>query len=174
MISRRLLVAPAIILLALMTDNQAAMARTNPAPFSTREERCILPASAFHIVNPNILRAILKVESSLNPNAVGKNDNGTLDVGIGQMNSMHFKELARHGIAPAHLKDACIGTFVAAWHLRKGIVKNGNTWFAVASYHSGTPYFNTRYQILLKNELIKSGLLSGNIQAVPAIRLKRP
>lgn len=173
MIPRHILVAHAVIVLTLMTSH-AAIARTTPAPFTTHAERCILPASTFHVVNPNILRAILNVESRLNPNAVGKNDNGTMDVGIGQMNSMHFKELAKHGIAAAHLKDACVGTYVAAWHLRKSIVKYGNTWFAVASYHSGTPYFNTRYQILLKNELIRSGMLTGNIQPVPSIKPNRP
>lgn len=172
MIPRNLITATTAIVLAMMPA-ASAFARTVSAPFTTHEERCILPASVFHIINPNILRAILKVESNLKPGAIGKNDNGSIDVGIGQMNSMHFKELAKHGIAPDQLKDACVGTYVAAWHLRKSIVKFGNTWFAVASYHSGTPYFNTRYQILLKNELIRSGLLTGNIQPVPPIKPKQ-
>lgn len=140
------------------------------APYTTEPERCIIPASQYHGINPHVLRAILKVESNLNPNAVGQNDNGTKDVGIGQMNSMHFKELSKFGIAPEHLKDACIGTYVAAWHLKKGIHKHGNTWFAVASYHSATPYFNNRYQILLNNELVKAGVIQNQKLPVPPLR----
>lgn len=138
--------------------------------FTTEVERCIVPASQHHRVNHLVLRAILNVESRLNPKAVGKNDNGTLDVGIGQMNSIHFKELAKHGIGVDQLKDACVGTYVAAWHLSKMIAKHGNTWYGIAAYHSATPYFNNRYQILLRNEMVKSGSMEGKLQPVPSLR----
>lgn len=149
---------------------QAPKKPATAAPYTTEHERCIIPAAYYHGVNHAILRAILKVESNLNPKAVGKNDNGTEDVGIGQMNSMHFKELSKFGIAPEQLKDACTGTYVAAWHLKKGIAKHGNTWFAVARYHSATPYFNNRYQILLNNELVKAGVIQGKRMPVPPLR----
>lgn len=138
--------------------------------FTTEVERCIVPASHHHRVNHLVLRAILNVESRLNPKAVGKNDNGTLDVGIGQMNSIHFKELAKHGIGVDQLKDACVGTYVAAWHLSKMIAKHGNTWFGIAAYHSATPYFNNRYQILLRNEMVRSGSMEGTVLPVPPLR----
>lgn len=138
--------------------------------FSTPPERCIEPAAQYHGVNAYILRAILKVESNLNPGAVGKNDNRSIDVGIGQMNSVHFKELAKYGVGPDQLKDACIGTYVAAWHLKKGMTAYGNTWEGIARYHSSTPYFNRRYQILLSNELVRLKVLPGVIQAVPPLQ----
>ena len=143
--------------------------KTQPEPFTTEVERCIVPASQFHQVNHFVLRAILLVESGLNPRAIGRNGNGTVDVGIGQINSMHFEELARHGLASAHLRDACVGTYVAAWHLRKMITRYGNTMFAIAAYHSTTPYFNQRYQTLISNELIRSGAMQGNLKPVPSI-----
>jgi hypothetical protein len=154
----------------LIGEPAAAQGDSPPPPFSTSTERCILPAAQFHGVNPFVLRAILKVESNLNPGAVGKNDNQSVDVGIGQMNSTHFKELAKYGIGPDQLKDACVGTYVAAWHLKKGIAAHGNTWEAIARYHSSTPYFNKRYQILLSNELVRSKVLVGVIQPVPPLR----
>lgn len=155
----------------LLFATSAALGKGAPAlPFSTPPERCIEPAAQYHGVNAYILRAILKVESNLNPGAVGKNDNRSIDVGIGQMNSIHFKELAKYGVGPDQLKDACIGTYVAAWQLKKGIASHGNTWEAIARYHSATPYFNKRYQILLGNELIRSNVLNGMIQAVPPLR----
>jgi soluble lytic murein transglycosylase-like protein len=38
-------------------------------------------------VHPDILRAITKVESNFNPRALNKNQNGTYDIGIMQINS---------------------------------------------------------------------------------------
>ena len=143
-----------------------------PVQFSTVAEQCIFPAAQYHTVNQYLLRAILRVESGLSPTSVGRNANGSIDVGIGQMNSMHFPMLAKYGIAPSHLKDACVGTYVAAWHLRKMMDKYGNTWFGVAAYHSATPYFNRRYQILLNNELVRSGAMQGSIFQVPPMNRK--
>lgn len=145
-------------------------AHAGPAPFTTSVERCIIPAANYHGVNQHILRAILKVESGLKPNAIGLNDNGTKDVGIGQMNSMHFKELATWGVAPSDLLDECIGTYVAAWHLRKVVARNGNTWYGIATYHSATPYFNKRYQALLFNELVRTGVMDGPQLPVPPLK----
>jgi hypothetical protein len=133
-------------------------------------ERCIAPAAARHGVNPLLLRAILKIESNLNPQAVGRNADGTVDVGIAQINSRHFAILADRGIQPAHLLDACVGTYVAAWHLSRLTALHGNTWEAVARYHSATPYHNRRYRILLNNELVAAGVLPGRRVAVPAGR----
>jgi len=151
------------------TDSSAQTRKPQAEPFATEAERCIVPASQLHQVNHFVLRAILRVESGLNPGAIGRNGNGTVDVGIGQTNSMHFRELAQHGVAPEHLRDACVGTYVAAWHLRKMITRYGNTMFAIAAYHSTTPYFNQRYQILISNELIRSGAMKGNLTPVPSI-----
>lgn len=139
--------------------------------FSTPPERCIVPASTYHTVNPYVLRAILNVESGLKSGALGKNRNGSVDIGIGQINSIHLKELSQFGIGPDHLQDACIGTYVAAWHLKKAIAARGNTWEGLASYHSRTPYFNQRYQALLFNELIRSGAMQGQQLPVPPINL---
>ena len=94
-----------------------AQTSPQPTPFSTDEERCIIPAAQFHQVNAHVLRAILRVETSLRPATVTRNTNGTVDVGMGGMNSSNFRELAKHGIAPEHLLDACVATYVAAWHL---------------------------------------------------------
>jgi soluble lytic murein transglycosylase-like protein len=147
----------------------AASATGDAPPFTTPSEQCIVPASTYHTVNPYVLRSILSVESGLKSSALGKNRNGSVDIGIGQINSIHLKELAKFGIGPTHLQDACIGTYVAAWHLKKAIAERGNTWEGVASYHSRTPYFNKRYQALLLNELIRSGAMQGQLVPVPPL-----
>lgn len=106
---------------------------------------CVTDAATYHGVNDSILRAILWNESSMKAGAVNKNQNGTVDVGIAQINSIHFAALRQQGVDPDHLMNACVGSYVAAWHLKKQVLRLGNTWQAVGAYHSMTPYFNQTY-----------------------------
>lgn len=127
---------------------------------------CVTQGANYHGVNPWVVRAIIKVESNFN-SSVNKNKNGTVDVGIAQINSMHFKELNRYGITPSDLMNGCISSYVAAWHLHKQIQSYGNTWFAIGAYHSATPCYNTRYVALVWNTLV-------NWKAVQGGRIKGP
>lgn len=119
---------------------------------------CVAPAASYHRVNETVLRAILKVESGLNPLAVNQNANGTVDLGIGQINSVHFADLKRYGIAPNDLLSPCVGTYVAAWHLARQYAKYGNTWYAVGAYHSLTPELNLRYKGRVYEEVRRMGV----------------
>lgn len=130
---------------------------------------CIDEAARFHGVHPGLLRAVLVVESGLNARAVNINRNGTIDIGIGQINSMHLPELAMHGITRHHLMDACVGTYVVAWMLRRQIHKHGNTWRGVATYHSATAVHNARYARQIHNQLVRDGWISGQLLAVDAL-----
>ncbi|CAN1495863.1 invasion protein IagB [Burkholderiaceae bacterium] len=129
-----------------------------PVTWATNAPSCLQSAAEFHGVNPHLLLAVLQVESGLNPRAVGKNTNGTVDLGIGQINSMHLPELQRYGVTEKHLLDACKGAYVSAWFLKRGLERHGYTWFGAAAYHSVTPVHNTRYQGLLKNQLARQGI----------------
>jgi len=134
-----------------------AQAQVNPSiapPQAVQSpERCIPAAAQHHRIDPRLLRAVLKVESDLRPWAFGRNSNGTVDMGMAQINSIHLPELARHGIHSQHLFDPCVASYVAAWLLRKNIDRHGLTWFGVAAYHSLTPEHNQRYQALLMKVL---------------------
>lgn len=152
-----------ILLICACGIGQTAAAGQSP-------DRCIEPAAVYHAVNADILRAILTVESRMNPNTVTKNSNGSIDVGIAGINSIHFKDLAKVGVAPSDLLDACVATYVAAWKVSKKMARWGNNWFGIAAYHSETPYFNQRYQVLLQNQLVRSGVLAGSIAPVPPLR----
>lgn len=132
--------------------------------------RCIAPAAQHHGVNKDILRAIIAVESGFRPDVVTSNKNGSIDVGLAGINSIHFPELAKHGITPEKLKDPCVSTYVAAWKVRKKMQRWGNNWFGIAAYHSETPYFNARYQILLHNKLVDFGVMAGPKLRVPPLR----
>ena len=153
---------PALGALSMALPNGMALGQTHSSsktapPLAT--ERCLAPAAQRHGVNPKILRAILQVESGMRANAVNHNPNGTVDVGMAQINSIHFPELAQWGITPTQLLDPCVATHVAAWHLKRSLLRHGNTWFGVAAYHSATPEHNWRYQELVRREMARTGSL---------------
>lgn len=108
-------------------------------------DSCLLGAANYHGVNPLILRAIIFHESRDNPSLVMKNSNGSVDVGLGGLNSIHFPELAQYGIGREQLLDGCTNIYVTAWHLAKQVRIYGNTWTAVGTYHSKTPANRDRY-----------------------------
>lgn len=134
------------------------------APAEAQTGACVVPAAQYHKVNPQLLDAILAVESGHNPRAVGKNANGTMDWGIGQINTIHLEELRRHGVGVEQLLDGCKGTYVAAWLLARQMRRYGNTWFAVGAYHSVTPSHNQRYQKLVQSQLARAGAYSQQAQ----------
>lgn len=149
---------------AVMTSGGATAQTASPGTLPTQLNEsapCVAAAARYHGVNPWVLRAILQVESDFNPRALSRNANGTVDVGMAQINSIHFAELGRWGIAPGNLMDGCVATYVAAWHLSKQIRKYGNSWFGVASYHSASPCQNSRYAGLLWNALVGWGVVDG-------------
>ncbi len=130
---------------------------------------CVTMAGSHHGVNAWVLRAIIKTESNFNANAMNRNRNGTVDVGIAQINSMHFNELRKHGIGPADLMDGCVASYVAAWHLKKQVKAYGNTWFAIGAYHSATPCYNSRYTAMIWNTLLGWRVVAGSKAPVPSM-----
>lgn len=106
---------------------------------------CFDDAAAYQHVNPLILRAIAWQESRNQPGATHANANGSTDYGVMQINSIHLRTLSRYGITRDELMTPCKNIYIAAWQLRRQIVKYGNTWAAVGAYHSATPALRDRY-----------------------------
>ncbi|AQW31678.1 lytic transglycosylase domain-containing protein (plasmid) [Ralstonia syzygii subsp. celebesensis] len=106
---------------------------------------CVDDAAAYHDVNPQVLRAIGYQESHLNPQARNRNRNGSEDLGMFQINSIHLPELSRYGIERQMLFNPCVSAYVAAWHLSRKIRQHGNNWWAVGAYHSESPEHNGVY-----------------------------
>lgn len=105
----------------------------------SRVDGCMAKAAAHHHVDLSLLRAIAKVESNMNPKAVGKNTNGTSDTGLMQINDWWLPTLAKHGIKKSDLLDVCTSAYVGAWILAHSIKRHGLTWRAVGAYNSPTP-----------------------------------
>ncbi len=160
------LTAVALVLAGSFTG---AMATSRSPHGSKPLHKCIVGAAQYHGVNPYLLRAILMVESRLNPKAVNVNVNGTRDIGVAQINSIHLPVLHSHGIKESHLMDGCVNTYVGAWLLRKQISRHGLNWYGIATYHSVTPDKNFRYQVLVYNEMVRSGAIQNIAMNVPPL-----
>ena len=101
-------------------------------------ETCLQSAAKSFSIDPVLLLAIIEQESGFNPMAKNENDNGSLDVGLMQINSQWQDFLARMGIESSHLTDPCINTHVGAWILNMSIQESSDVWEGVGVYNAGT------------------------------------
>ncbi len=107
---------------------------------------CWEEAAARYGVNPYVLYAIAKTESSLNPAAMNRsNKNGSYDIGLMQINSRWLPTLRKYGIDEAQLMDACTNIHVGAWVLAQNMRRMGNSWQAVGAYNARDPGLRMKY-----------------------------
>ena len=135
---------------------------------------CIADAAARHHVNADVLRAIGWQESRLRPQALGHNANGSVDVGAFQINSIHLPELARYGVDRQALADGCVSADVAAWHYRRQIEQQGDTWLAVGAYHSRTPWRAAWYANRVASVLMRWNVMPPGALPFPGERARAP
>lgn len=95
---------------------------------------CFEYAGNEHGITPIILESIAKVESNLNPRAINRNKNGSVDIGLMQINSGWLKTLNVN--QKDLLDDACLNTRVGAQILRQCIDRHGLNWEAIGCYNA--------------------------------------
>lgn len=120
---------------------------------------CFEEAASYQHVNPWVLRAIAWQESRGRADAIHRNNNGTIDYGRMQINSIHLRRLSSYGISRDALMHPCVSVYVAAWRLREMTNKYGNTWAAVGAYHSETPAERDKYAHAIHAILIRRGVV---------------
>ncbi|MFC5474045.1 lytic transglycosylase domain-containing protein [Paraherbaspirillum soli] len=106
---------------------------------------CWRQAATSYGVNPDLLYAIAKTESSLNPRAINRNKDGSYDIGLMQINSRWFPQLEKYGVDREQLYDPCVSIQVGAWILAQNMRRLGNSWNAVGAYNSGNPVLRMKY-----------------------------
>ena len=104
---------------------------------------CFDEAGAQYGINPQILRAIAKVESNFNPTAINYNTNGSYDFGLMQINSIWAPTIGKERWNS--LGDPCSSVKTGAWILSMCMNKYGYTWKAIGCYNSQTPDKRDRY-----------------------------
>lgn len=129
-----------IFVLILSFISLPAFAQNKSVP-----NECWISAAQRHQVDVYLLYAIAWVESKHDPLAIGKNKNGSFDLGLMQINTIWLPELAKYGISKTHLLDGCASIFVGAWIMSKNFKRYGYTWKAIGAYNSATPSIGYKY-----------------------------
>ena len=96
---------------------------------------CFEEAGRCYGVSPELLRTIAMVESGMDAQALRRNRDGTLDIGLMQINSRWAMLLGPERWS--HVRNPCYHVMLGAWILRLCIERYGYTWDAVAGYHTG-------------------------------------
>jgi len=97
---------------------------------------CFEQAGEKYDIPPTLLRAVAKVESNLDPQAVNYNKNGSYDFGLMQINTCWRKTLGDYW---NNLADPCYNVIIGAWILRQCFDRYGYSWDSVACYNTGKP-----------------------------------
>ncbi len=108
-------------------------------------QACWDAAAQRYQVSSALLYAIARTESGLNPLAVGRNGNGSRDIGLMQINSAWLPTLASHGITERELFEPCTNIEVGAWILAGNVARLGYTWDAVGAYNAQNPALRRAY-----------------------------
>lgn len=102
-------------------------------------------AGKHYNIPPLLLKKIATIESGINPKALNRNANGTLDYGLMQINSAHLRRLSKWGINEQNILDPKVNIFVGSWLLSEHIKAHGFNLQAVGRYHSATPVYKEKW-----------------------------
>ena len=103
---------------------------------SSQISGCWDKAAVIYGVDPWLLMAIAKTESSFNINAINVNKNKSVDIGMMQINTIWLPTLKKFGIQKEHLFNPCTSIFVGAWIVAQNIKSFGYNQDGIGAYNS--------------------------------------
>ena len=116
-----------------------------PCPIVQGQD-CIAHAAQCFKINPLVIKAIIWQESGNKSGAIQHNSNKTIDVGLMQINSIHFNRLKSMGISESQLlNDSCANIFAGTWILQNNIEHYGYTWDSIGNFHSKKQKYHDDY-----------------------------
>ena len=105
---------------------------------------CINQAALHYHVPAIMIISVIQTEGGRNGDAI-KNKNGTVDLGVMQINSSWLTTLKKYNMSIDLLRyDACLNVEAGTWILAQQMAKTEG-WRGVGNYHSYTPKFNNMY-----------------------------
>lgn len=127
-LARKKWIAAFMLLAVASTANAGSAARL----------ACVEEAAKRFDHNPNLLRALIEVESSGKCQRVHpKNADGSYDIGCMGINTRWLPLLQKKfGLTEQDLYDPCTNINIGAWVLAKNIRGFGNNWRAVGAYNA--------------------------------------
>lgn len=100
---------------------------------------CFKEAAERYQLPIGLLKAISRVESRGNSQALNRNSNGSTDIGHMQINTYWLPKLKKYGISQQSLLNPCTNTYVGAWILAQNIRQLGYNWDAIGAYNASSP-----------------------------------
>lgn len=117
---------------------------TGMAPPHPAAAFCFDEAAARYDLPAVLLRTIAELESGLDPEAAGWNADGSVDVGLMQINSSWEESLGRAGWIEV-CTDPCYNVMVGAWILADCLRRHGYTVEGIGCYNARSPEKRRRY-----------------------------
>nr|WP_159466319.1 lytic transglycosylase domain-containing protein [Scandinavium goeteborgense] len=128
---------------------------------------CFNEAGARYRVDPLLLRAIARVESGMNPGAIGKNMDGkkllSRDFGLMQINDRQIPQLRAMGVLKNEqelLDNPCLNVQIGAWILAKHLQQCGVNWECLGSYNAGFAKNNTPRRMIYARKIYATYMTS--------------
>lgn len=113
--------------------------------FATQFDAYFEGAAHAFSLDATLLKRIATIESGLKPNAINLNKNGTRDIGLMQINTIHLKRLSKIGITEQTLRDPQVNIYVGALLLSSHIRRQGYNLEAIGCYHSANPLYKNQW-----------------------------
>lgn len=128
---------------------------------SWASEICFESAGRFYNIDSDLIRAMAWQESAFRVDAKNVNaKDGSVDLGLMQINQLHYARLGKMGISRDHLqRNGCLNVFVGTFILAEIFNQHGMGWNAVGMYNAGpggkasTIRNRERYAILINAKL---------------------
>lgn len=120
---------------------------------------CINQAAVAYQVPAKTIVSVLNTEGG-RKGLEHKNDNGSIDYGSMQINSIWLPQLEKYGISKEELRDdPCtnveVGTWILSQAIADGVIHEKPYLESVAGYNSKTPAVNAKYANLVFKQMNK-------------------
>ncbi|TAL63610.1 MAG: conjugal transfer protein [Burkholderiaceae bacterium] len=112
---------------------------------------CIRGAARHYGASEDVIRALIRTEGGTT-GEVRHNKDGSVDMGLMQINSVHLTDrgpegLWRYGITANDLiYNECLNIYIGTWYVQMRVMKRGDLWKGIGDYRSRTPSLNVDYQ----------------------------